>query len=96
MATKKKVTKRVKSTPLAAKKRVVSNKGSDFWRVEFNINTVYWMVIGLAVTATAVLTYNSNQQITSLYDSIDAVNMQLETESKPPAVKPQPVNPVAY
>ncbi len=96
MATKKKVTKRVKSTPLTAKKRVVSNKGSDFWRVEFNINTVYWMVIGLAVTATAVLTYNSNQQITSLYDSIDAVNMQLETESKPPAVKPQPVNPVAY
>lgn len=75
MATAKKK-KSAKVARPAAKKSAVSRKKHNFWKVEFNINTVYWMVIGLAVIATAVWTYNTNQQITAIYDSIDYSTMQ--------------------
>ncbi len=75
MATVKKKKSAQAARP-TVKKSVVSKKRNGFWRVEFNINTVYWMIIGLAVIATAVWTYNTNQQISEIYDSIDYSTMQ--------------------
>ena len=83
MATKKK--KATKSASKAINRKAVSS-GSDFWKVEFNLNTLYWVVIGLAVISTAVWTYNTNQQISELYDSIEVTN--LENEEPVPSKRP--------
>lgn len=72
MATRKKTT--VKKTAKATVKRSVASKKtakSNFWKVEFSINTVYWIVIGIAVIAAAALSYNTNQQVNDIYDQID-------------------------
>lgn len=72
MATRKKTT--AKKTAKATVKRSVASKKtakSNFWKVEFSINTVYWIVIGIAVIAAAALSYNTNQQVNDIYDQID-------------------------
>ncbi len=72
MATKKKtVTKKTSTKKPVAKKRVAARAKSEFWNIEFNINTLYWIVIGIAVISTAAWTYNTNQQISDIYDSVD-------------------------
>jgi cell division protein FtsL len=91
MATKKKTAKTTKAASPGSKKKTISKQGSDFWKVQFTINTVYWLVIGLAVIATAVLTYNTNQQISDLYDSIDVSNLQADS-SVPPKSTVKPSN----
>ncbi|OGL33165.1 hypothetical protein A3F64_02970 [Candidatus Saccharibacteria bacterium RIFCSPHIGHO2_12_FULL_42_8] len=72
MATRKKTT--AKKTARATVKRSVASKKtakSNFWKVEFTINTVYWIVIGIAVISAAALSYNTNQQVNDIYDQID-------------------------
>jgi len=73
MATKKKIVAKKVKKPIV-KKSIAARRGSSFWRIEFNVNTVYWLVIGLAIIATATWTYNTNQQISDIYDSIDQTN----------------------
>ena len=79
MATqKKKVTKSHKTAAQTVKKKQLSSAKNNFWKVEFNVNSVFWLVIGLAVVATAILTYNTNLQTTAIYDSIDQLNSENE------------------
>lgn len=78
MATRKKTT--AKKTAKATVKRSVASKKatkSNFWKVEFSINTVYWIVIGIAVIAAAALSYNTNQQVNDIYDQIDRNSMDM-------------------
>ncbi len=89
MATKKKKTAAPKRATPVIKKSVTKKNTNKFWKVEFNVNTVYWMAIGVAVIATASWTYNTNQQITEIYDSIDSVNIEADSNF----TKPQPVVP---
>lgn len=72
MATRKKPAK--KTTKKATVKRSVAKKSSasSFWKIEFSINTIYWIAIGIAVISVAVLSYNTNQQVNDIYDQIDA------------------------
>ncbi|MBI3494376.1 hypothetical protein HY004_00120 [Candidatus Saccharibacteria bacterium] len=73
VATRKKTT--TKKTAKATVKRSVAAKKSTkkaFWKVEPNINTVYWVLIGIAVVAAASLSYNTNQRVNDIYDQIDA------------------------
>ncbi len=78
MATRKKPT--AKKTAKATVKRSVAKKNpqSDFWKVEFTINTVYWIIIGAAVIAAAILTYDTNQRVNETYDQIERINAQLD------------------
>lgn len=78
MATRKKPT--AKKTAKATVKRSVAKKNpqSDFWKVEFTINTVYWLIIGAAVIAAAILTYDTNQRVNETYDQIERINTQLD------------------
>ncbi len=91
MATKKKRTVSAKRAVPVIKKTVAKKHRSNFWKVDFNINTLYWMAIGIAVIATAAWTYNTNQQITEIYDSIDSINSQVDAETY--TDKPKPVIP---
>ncbi len=78
MATRKKTT--AKKTAKATVKRSVASKKSaksNFWKVEFSINTVYWIVIGIAVIAAAALSYNTNQQVNDIYDQIDRSSLDM-------------------
>lgn len=72
MATRKKTT--TKKTAKATVKRSVAKKSTNkaFWKVEPNINTVYWILIGVAVIAAAMLSYSTNQRVNDIYDQIDA------------------------
>lgn len=72
MATRKKTT--TKKTAKATVKRSVAKKSTNkaFWQVEPNINTVYWIIIGVAVVAAALLSFNTNQRVNDIYDQIDA------------------------
>ena len=74
------VAKKVTPAPHKAKKATTASAVSDnsFWQVKFTINTVYWLIIGAAVIATAFITYNTNVQLNELYDSIDAQNARLD------------------
>lgn len=76
MATRKKITTKKIAKPTVKRSVAKRSKGSDFWRVGFTINTVYWLVIGMAVIATALLSYNTNLQVNSIYDQIDQVRAQ--------------------
>ncbi len=72
MATRKKTT--AKKTAKATVKRSVASKKtakSSFWKIEFSINTVYWIAIGVAVIAAAAISYNTNMQVNNIYDKID-------------------------
>ena len=75
-AKKKSVNKRQPS--VHSKNISTSSSTSTFWQVKFTINTVYWIVIGIAVISTAIIAYNTNMQVNDLYDSIDAQNARLE------------------
>lgn len=70
MATKKRTVTKKTSVKKPSIKKKASTK-SEFWNIEFNINTLYWIVIGIAVISTAAWTYNTNQQISEIYDSVD-------------------------
>jgi len=72
VATRKKTT--AKKTAKATVKRSVAKKStskSNFWKIEFSINTVYWIAIGVAVIAAAAISYNTNMQVNNIYDKID-------------------------
>ena len=88
MATNKKtVTKKASAKKPVVKKKVATsttkNTKSEFWNIEFNINTLYWITIGIAVISTAAWTYNTNQQISDIYDSVD----QSSTISDQPIIR---------
>ncbi|MDO8335257.1 MAG: hypothetical protein Q7T74_00530 [Candidatus Saccharibacteria bacterium] len=72
VATRKKTT--TKKTAKATVKRSVAKKSTNkgFWRVEPNINTLYWIIIGIAVVAVALLSVSTNQRVNSIYDQIDS------------------------
>lgn len=79
--TAKKTTTRKKASP---KKTTVTKASqpsttSEFWQVRFTINTVYWLIIGAAVIATAIITYNTNQQINDIYDRIELENAAIDS-----------------
>lgn len=78
MATRKKTT--TKKTAKATVKRSVAKKSSkgSFWKIEFTINTVYWLIIGIAVIAAAAFSYNTSQRVNDIYDQIDIQNAQAE------------------
>lgn len=78
MATRKKTTTKRAAKPTVRKSVASKSKGSDFWRVDFTINTVYWLIIGAAVIAAALLSYNTNLQVNSIYDQIDQVKAQAD------------------
>lgn len=84
-AAKKPIKKMVKK-PVAKKttvKRVSAKKpvsvAANFWKIEFTINTVYWLVIGVAVIATAFIAVDNNQRLNAIYDQIDAENARIDT-----------------
>lgn len=78
MATRKKTT--TKKTAKATVKRSVAKKSPSkaFWKVDFTINTVYWLVIGIAVVAAALFSYTTNQRVNDIYDQIDTTMIQSE------------------
>ena len=89
MATKKKLV--TKKTKLAAtKKHVAATKssGQDFLKVDFNLNTVYWLIIGVAVISTALITYSNHQRINEIYDSIERTEILSED------ISTQKINPL--
>lgn len=78
MATRKKTTS--KKTAKATVKRSAAAKKSttkNFWKIDFSINTVYWLAIGVAVISAAALSYNTNQQVNDIYDQIDRSSTEL-------------------
>ena len=85
MATKKKTLTRKAAKPAVKKNVALKSSRSDFWKVDFTVNTVYWLIIGLAVIATAVWTYNTNEQITAIYDSIDQTSISDDDVTSPTA-----------
>ena len=77
-----------KKTVKTPKSRSVS---TDFWKVDFNVNSLFWIVIGLAVIATGVLTYNTYLQTNAIYDSIDQINIESEASAPKPKTS-EPAN----
>jgi|JRYG01.1.fsa_nt_gb cell division protein FtsL len=93
-STKRTTVKKTRKTP--AKKAVARQKkvASDFWTVKFTVNTLYWLIIGVAVVSTAFITFNTNQQVNELYDQIDQQQRSLEeylSQNKQIAPAPTPV-----
>ena len=79
MATRKKTTSK-KTTKATVKRSAVakkSTKNNSFWKIDFSINTVYWLAIGIAVISAAALSYNTNQQVNDIYDQIDRNAVEL-------------------
>ncbi len=77
MATRKKPA--AKKTAKATVKRSVAKKSTaknNFWNIEFSINTVYWIAIGVAVIAAAVISYNTNMQVNDIYDRVDRITIE--------------------
>ncbi len=76
VATRKKTT--TKKTAKATVKRSVAKKSTKngFWKVDFTINTVYWLVIGVAVVAAALFSYTTNQRVNDIYDQIDVATIE--------------------
>lgn len=82
VAPKKTTTKKRANSNTASTKKTSSaskSAASDFWQVRFTINTVYWLIIGAAVISTALITYNTNQQINDIYDRIELDNAATES-----------------
>lgn len=78
MATRKKTTSK-KTTKATVKRSAVAKKSTknSFWKIDFSINTVYWLAIGIAVISAAALSYNTNQQVNDIYDQIDRNAVEL-------------------
>lgn len=78
VATRKKTT--TKKTAKATVKRSVAKKSTNksFWKVDFTINTLYWLVIGVAVISAALFSYTTNQRVNDIYDQIDATTLETQ------------------
>lgn len=78
VATRKKTT--TKKTAKATVKRSVAKKSTKnaFWKVDFTINTVYWLAIGIAVVAAALFSYTTNQRVNDIYDQIDITTVETQ------------------
>lgn len=77
MATRKKTT--TKKSAKTTVKRTAPRKqaaSSHFWKVKLTTNTLYWLLIGVAVIATALISYDTNQRINSVYDEVEATSEQ--------------------
>ena len=94
MPTKKKP---VKKTPVkkAAPKKVAAKKSaprktsaasasstSDFMQTKFTEQTVYWLIIGVAVIALAAWVLSLQVQLNEMYDEIDATTTSYVSPSK--------------
>lgn len=89
MATKKKVVKKAKA--ISSPQRKSASANADFWKFEFNMNSLYWLAIGLAIIAAALWIYSLNQETSDIYDEIDSST----TESTAPAPR-QNATPPSY
>lgn len=88
-ASTKPTAKTTKVKTVVARKSVpAKTESSSFWKIEFNVTTLFWLAIGVAVIATAAWTYNSSQQISEIYDSIDETNLQTQNITIPKKESP--------
>lgn len=74
MATAKRKTTTKKRTTKAAiaKKRTVAKKTqSNFWTIEFNVETLYWLIFGVVVVAIGIWTYTTSQQVHEIYNNME-------------------------
>jgi cell division protein FtsL len=93
MATKKrKAPSKAKATRPAVKKRVASSAQDSFWKIEFNVNTFYWIIIGVMVVGIAMWTYDTNQRINKMYDTVDQNNAVDEVTPRIKPTSAQPTN----
>ena len=71
--TKRKTTTKKRSARAAStRKRTVSKKKqSDFWTVEFTLETLYWLIFGVLVVAIGYWTYTTSQQVHEIYNNMN-------------------------
>lgn len=79
MATRKKIITKKSVKPTVKRSVASKSKGSNFWKIKFTINTIYWLIIGVAVISVALLLYSTNLQVDNIYDQIDQVNNSVST-----------------
>lgn len=96
MATKKKTTARKVTKKPAVRRTSVARSApaNNFWKIDLNITTVYWLALGIAVIAIAIWTYDTYMVANSVFDQIDQAN-EIESQTTPssnpaPAATPAP------
>lgn len=84
MPTKKKLVKKTSAKKVAPKKPVAkkspahkssaasARSNSEFMQPKFTEQTVYWLIIGVAVIALAAWVLSLQVQLNEMYDEIDA------------------------
>jgi hypothetical protein len=79
-ARKKTVTKKapVRKSPVR-RAASVSRQDRNFLDWRFTLESIVWVIIGIAVIATAIIVMNMSQQLNDIYDQIDAQNASLDT-----------------
>jgi len=93
MPTKKKAPSPKTTKKAAAKKPLhrdlrvrLAKSDENFWTFQPSIQSVYWLVIAIAVVGVAVINFNTNIRVNDLLDQIDAQN-QASLNDAPATVK---------
>lgn len=71
-AKKKPTTKKRATKTASVRKRTVSKKKqSNFWTVEFTLETLYWLIFGVVVIAIGYWTFTTSQQVHEIYNNMN-------------------------
>jgi hypothetical protein len=79
---KKAVAKKAPAKKASSRAASVSNNRA-FMETRFTEQTVYWLIIGVAVIALAAWVLSLQVQLNEMYDSIDATNTSYVSPAKP-------------
>jgi hypothetical protein len=79
-ARKKTITKKAPARKSSTRRAAsVSRQERNFLDWRFTFESIVWVVIGIAVIATAIIVMNMSQQLNDIYDQIDAQNASLDS-----------------
>lgn len=77
-----------RTSKLAPKYIGLSKEPVNFWTLQPTIQTVYWLLVGIAVIGTTIINFNMDLQVNSL---IDRINTQNSINSVQPIVQKRPL-----
>ncbi len=78
-STKKAVSKTVKPKTHALKHVALVKDTDNFWNVQPSIQSLYWILIGIAAIGTVIINFNTNMRVNDLLNQIESQNTAVDS-----------------